>query len=84
MKSVFDKIQKIYTKCERIVDSDLTWDEKYDLIFSEEISKTVHDLIKLDYYDPDTSYEVDVQAFVQALKDKVARMAMIDSVCEDD
>ena len=51
MKSVFDKIQKIYTKCERIVDSDLTWDEKYDLIFSEEISKTVHDLIKLDYYD---------------------------------
>lgn len=84
MNSVLEKLKKIRAKCERIVDSNLEWDEKYDLIFSEDISLTVFDLIKLDYYDPDTSYEEDVQAFVQALKDKVSRLDMIDRVCEDD
>ena len=44
----------------------LTWKQKFDLIFSDEISQKVFDLINLDYYCPDTSYEEDVIAFMDA------------------
>jgi hypothetical protein len=54
---------RIYERAKRIVRSDLEWDQKYDMIFSEEISKK----FRLDYYDPDTSYEEDVRAFMDAL-----------------
>ena len=42
----------------------------YDMIFSEHISRKI--LIDLDYYDPDTSYEEDVTAFVNAFNDKMS------------
>ena len=55
--------KKIYERAKRIIASDLEWEEKYDMIFSEEISRK----FSLDYYDPDTSYEEDVMAFMNAL-----------------
>lgn len=53
---------------------DLTWEEKYDLIFSDELSGKCFDIAKklddkIDYYDPDTTYEKDVMAFVEAIRD---------------
>jgi hypothetical protein len=41
---------------------------KYNLIFSEQYSKRLHGIMPLDYYDPDTSYEEDVYAYVRALE----------------
>ena len=45
-----------------IINSDLSWNAKFDLIFSDEMSMK----IELDYYVPDTSYEEDVLAWVRA------------------
>lgn len=52
------------------------WEEAYGLIFSPSISRKVFDLCyelgsRLDYYDPDSSYEEDVMAFEMALSNKV-------------
>lgn len=45
-----------------IMNSDLDWNVKYDLIFSDDISAKVI----LDYYDPDTTYEEDLYAWMTA------------------
>lgn len=65
------KIRKLHTKANRILDSSLTWSEKYDLIFSDKISKKVMKIIHLDYYDPDTSYEEDVRAYMDAFNERI-------------
>ena len=71
MKNI-QKLQKLNKKANEIYDDDeLTWEEKYDLIFSEKLSRKVHALITLDYYDPDTSYEEDVSAFVSAFNERM-------------
>jgi len=51
-----------------IVNNDkLGWSKKYDLIFSDHISAKAN----LSWYDPDTSYESDIYAFMKAFDDKV-------------
>lgn len=40
-------------------------------IFSDKISVKINSLIRLDYYDPDTTYEEDVCAYIAALNDYV-------------
>lgn len=67
-----DKVLKLNEKANKIYqDEFLTWEEKYDRIFSEKISRKVFSLIRLDYYDPDTSYEEDVRAFIDAFNDNI-------------
>ena len=64
------ELQRIYFKAEIIVESDMSWEEKYDLIFSSEISQKVCKLARgFDYYDPDTTYEEDVMAFFNSFKE---------------
>ena len=58
------EITEVYFKAKNIVESDLSWEEKYDMIFCEEISKKAKKLSpSFDWYDPDTTYEEDVMAF---------------------
>lgn len=64
---------EIYERAKRIVASDLQWDEKYDMIFSEDISRK----FSLDYYDPDTSYKEDVMAFMNALDEYMGKLYII-------
>jgi hypothetical protein len=59
----------IYEEAVHIYTSDVEWEEKYDKIFSDEISKKVYHLF--DWYDPDTSYEEDVTAFMIAFKNYI-------------
>lgn len=67
-----EQLSVIYMECESIVNNnELEWEDKYDLIFSDNISKKVFEICSMDYYDPDTSYEEDVMAFVNALKRKI-------------
>lgn len=63
----FTKELEIYFKAKEIYESDMTWEQKYDLIFSEEISSQVY----FDYYDPDCGYEDDVIAFMGAFKEYI-------------
>ena len=55
-----------------IADSpEISAETKYELIFSEELGpRTLGQLFSIDYYDPDTSYEADVAAYVSALREK--------------
>ncbi len=56
----FDGLHLIYSEARRIFDSKLSWEAKFDLIFSDNVSKKV----QLDWVDPDSSYEDDVTAFM--------------------
>lgn len=69
----YEDKNKIYERAKRIIASDLEWEEKYDMIFSEEISRK----FSLDYYDPDTSYEEDVMAFMNALDEYMRKQDII-------
>lgn len=66
---VINPVAELFNQTIKIFESDLSWEDKYEKIFSTEISGTITRLIRLWYYDPDTSYEEDVTAFVQAFKD---------------
>lgn len=57
-------------EAQRICDTDASWETKYDLIFSEALAKRMSALVRLDYYDPDTTYEEDVRAFCRAATEK--------------
>ena len=51
-----------------LTDEKLTSKKQYDMIFSDAISDKIFNLTTLpDYSDPDSSYELDVQAFVNAV-----------------
>jgi hypothetical protein len=56
----FDELHLIYNEARRIFDSNLSWEAKFDLIFSDNVSKKVD----LDWRDPDLSYEADVTSFM--------------------
>ena len=58
------------TEVENIFNSECDWEYKYDRIFgyAKHIRTLMDELsISFSYYDPDTSYEEDTRAYVQAL-----------------
>lgn len=69
----YEEKKRIYERAKKIIASDLEWQEKYDMIFSEEISRK----FSLNYYDPDTSYEEDVMAFMDALDEYMIKQDII-------
>jgi hypothetical protein len=56
----FDELHLIYNEARKIFDSNLSWEAKFDLIFSENVSRKV----ELNWVDPDSSYKDDVTAFM--------------------
>lgn len=61
-----------------IAESAASWETKYALIFSATMSRRVWGLDSgFDYYDPDTTYEADVRAFVDALQERVVELEKI-------
>lgn len=53
------------------------WEATYEVVFSSEVSKRVYVALsdmgqRLDYYDPDSSYEDDVLAFASAVQSKIS------------
>lgn len=76
---LIDKLREISSLCHDIRNSDLDAEKQYDIIFSQHISRFVFELCHengtaLDYYDPDTSYEEDMDAFIYALDDKISSL----------
>jgi len=65
-KNFYDRICRIYT-------SDLSAEDKYDMIFSDYKEAD----FKLDWYDPDTSYEEDVYYFKMALDEWIDKQEII-------
>jgi uncharacterized FlaG/YvyC family protein len=61
LKHLVERMNNIFN------DQKTGWKFKYNVIFSESISKRINALVHIDYCDPDTSYEEDVTAFVNAV-----------------
>lgn len=67
MKNIKEFI-KLSLIADKIRNSEIKWERKFDLIFSVKISMRIEQLqISIDYYDPDCSYEDDVNAYVDAI-----------------
>lgn len=64
-------LMNLQTDANMIWKSSLTPEEKYGRIFSKNISGKVFKLLNLDYCDPDTTYEEDVDAFMYAFNQKM-------------
>lgn len=64
-----DEFLALVALAKNIVETDsLMWEEKYEAVFSSRISKRIQVLgFSPDYYDPDTTYEEDVTAYVNAI-----------------
>ena len=65
-----DLIEEAYT----VYNSEVSWERKYRLIFSEAVSgQIIKALCSLNlvlvWYDPDTSYQKDVVAYIEALEE---------------
>jgi hypothetical protein len=66
LKSIFQIMESIVNNTE------IDWNEKYDQIFSNDISKKIFALFpEIDYYDPDSGYEDDILAFYRAVRNKL-------------
>lgn len=56
----------------------LTWEEKFDLIFSDRISGAIHRTgIEFEYYNPDTTHQEDVCAYIKAVSSKADRLSAV-------
>lgn len=65
-------INEIYMKIMNVYDNpNLSWKNKYNLIFSDELSISLSKFLPFEYYDPDMDYEDDVNAYIDALKYKI-------------
>ena len=69
------KLEKVHETANAIYNSIyLSAEEKYERIFSDDISKVVFAEVRLEYCDPDTGYEEDVNAFMMAFNEKMKEL----------
>jgi hypothetical protein len=67
----FKKFIELADRAVAISESDASWETKYDMIFSPEISRAIYETnVDFDWCDPDADYVDDVLAFVFAVKAK--------------
>ncbi len=68
-------IRDLIAQAESIFNSDLDWETKYDQIFGMKIARKILDAgYSFDYYDPDTTYQEDVTAYMRALTDGLSML----------
>jgi len=65
-------VQEVVANAQVHTGDEDVWHMTYNLVFSDNCSSLAYDLMKelnisFDYYDPDTTYQEDVEAFAQAL-----------------
>ncbi len=76
-------LKELHRQATKVHQSDLTPEQKYDFIFSESISRKVFAECRMDYYDPDSSHEEDVQAFMNAFDEKMEELTKLQSILDD-
>lgn len=70
------RLKEIVVELREVLDDeDIDWEEKYDLVFdtNKEVVRPLLEtaVLRLDYYDPDTTYKEDARAYVSALEELV-------------
>ena len=74
--NVTEQLKNLQKEANEIYNSDISWETKYKLIFSKNISRRFNELIEeinehFSYYDPDSDYDDDVIAFMSAMNEKI-------------
>jgi hypothetical protein len=72
----------------RIYESDLNWEDKFDLIFSPYASQSLTLQLKafgleIDWTDPDTSYQEDVTAYIRGLEKIVPVLGVLEKATNE-
>lgn len=74
---MIDKLKefiRLADQTQAIVRSELSWEEKFHLIFSDAISSKLYETgLVEDYCDLDSSYEDDVRAFSSKISEQASR-----------
>jgi hypothetical protein len=70
----YKELKELYKQAKRIIASDLDWDQKYNLIFSDDMSMKV----KFDWCDPDMDYEDDVMAWMGGFDEHIRIQKIIE------
>ena len=70
----YKELKELYKQAKRIITSDLDWDQKYNLIFSDDMSMKV----KFDWCDPDMDYEDDVMAWMNGFDEHIRIQKIIE------
>lgn len=65
---------------EEVLASDADWETKYEIVFKFVKPKIRATGIRVEWSDPDTSYEEDVTAYVSALRDKAAQLKKLPEI----
>ena len=73
-QSEYEELQNFYEKLskweEEAVLGELSWEDLYDIIFSKKVSKRIYKILpNFSWYDPDTTYQEDVVAFITQFKE---------------
>lgn len=76
---ILAELRQLAATVEQIVGSTADWKTKYDLVFSDNVCVRIRQLLdelgcSLNYYDPDTTYEEDLRAYADALKEKMVQI----------
>ena len=73
-QSEYEDLQNFYEKLskweEEAVLGELSWEDLYDIVFSKKVSKRIYKILpNFSWYDPDTTYQEDVVAFITQFKE---------------
>lgn len=73
-QSEYEELQNFYEKLskweEEAILGELSWEDLYDIVFSEKVSKRIYKILpNFSWYDPDTTYQEDVVAFITQFKE---------------
>lgn len=73
-QSEYEELQNFYEKLskweEEAVLGELSWEDLYDIVFSKKVSKQICEILpNFTWYDPDTTYQEDVVAFITQFKE---------------
>ena len=75
----WDTLGRLLKYVQAICDSGLSWDDKFDLIFSKDCSSEVSECFRalnvaFEYHDPDGSCEDDTRAFANAFESRMREL----------
>ena len=73
-QSEYEELQNFYEKLtkweEEAALGELSWEDLYDIVFSKKVSKRIYKILpNFRWYDPDTTYQEDVVAFISQFKE---------------
>jgi hypothetical protein len=75
--AVIPELEELYNEAVRVFSAPISWEMKYDFIFPGICTRLLTLYPSFTWYDPDTSYEEDVSAFMRAFRGLIGELKKI-------